>query len=60
MAEAGLGRGRSKEKTEALEKRVTELERVVKALLDGMKSTEDETGEALMPEGEYYGIEFRD
>jgi hypothetical protein len=38
--------------------RVEELERVVKALITGMKETEKETGEPLMPTGEYYGIKF--
>lgn len=61
MAQADLGRARVKSKTsEELEKRVAELERVVKALLVGLKSAEDEIDEALMPEGEYFGHEFRD
>lgn len=44
---------------EKLKTRVEELEKSVKALLKGMKETEDETGEALMPTGTYHGVEFK-
>lgn len=61
MAESSPGRAtRTREKTEALEERVKALESAVKALLKGMQCTEEEIGEALMPEGDYFGIEFRD
>jgi hypothetical protein len=49
-----------KEKIDSLEKRVQTLETTVKALLEGMKDAERETGEPLMPTGEYYGIKFED
>ena len=42
------------------EKRIAELERVVKALLKGMQEAEKELGEAVMPEGSFYGVEFKD
>lgn len=38
--------------------RVDELERTVKALLKAVQAAEKETGEPLMPEGEYYGQKF--
>lgn len=44
---------------EKMKDRVAELEKTVKALLKGMKEAEDETGEALMPAGNYYGMEFK-
>lgn len=37
---------------------IEELKRVVTALIQGMKNTEDEIGEPLMPEGIYYGHKF--
>ena len=40
--------------------RIEQLEKTVKALLSGMKTAEDEIGEALMPEGTYYGVKFED
>lgn len=43
---------------EKLKTRVAELERVVKALVKAISTAEDETGEALMPTGEYYGTKF--
>lgn len=43
-----------------LKERVQELERVVIALVKALKATEDETGEPLMPEGSYFGIDFKD
>lgn len=38
--------------------RIAELERVVQALLNGMKEAESSTGDALMPTGEYFGMKF--
>ncbi len=43
---------------EKLKTRVEELEKTVKALLKGMKETENEIDEPLMPTGTYFGIEF--
>ena len=43
-----------------LKERVAELERTVTALVKAMKATEDETGEPLMPEGTYFGYDFKD
>lgn len=44
--------------SEKLKKEVAELNRTVKALVQAIKETENVTGEPLMPEGTYYGIEF--
>jgi hypothetical protein len=52
--------GKAKELIDNLEKRVQVLESTVKSLLEGMKEAERETGEPLMPTGEYYGIKFED
>lgn len=55
--------GRSKENSENnsdSDKRIAELERVVKALLKGMVDLEKEQEEVYMPEGTYYGVEFKD
>lgn len=41
-------------------KRIEELERAVKALLKSMVDIEKELDEAVMPEGAFYGIEFKD
>lgn len=41
-------------------KRIEELERAVKALLKSMVDIEKELDEAVMPEGSFYGIEFKD
>lgn len=43
-----------------LKERVQELERTVIALVKALKATEEETGEPLMPEGSYFGIDFKD
>ena len=45
---------------EKLKLRVAELERVCKALVKAMKEFEDETGEAVMPVGDYFGIKFEE
>ncbi len=44
--------------SENAKKRIDELERVVKALIKAIQAAEKETGEAFMPEGEYYGQKF--
>lgn len=54
-----MARG-SKEQIDALTKRVEESERVIKALLAAMKDIEEQDGEEYMPEGTYYGTEFKD
>jgi len=45
---------------ENAKKRIDELERVVKALIKAIQNAEKETGEPLMPEGEFYGQKFED
>lgn len=50
---------RKQDKSELLNK-VAELEKAVVALLKGMKDAEKEIDEPLMPEGTYFGIEFKD
>lgn len=50
--------GRVGRSREALEARVAELERVVKAILKAIKKTEDELDETIMEEGEFYGTKF--
>lgn len=49
---------RSSEKIEALEKRVSELERISKALVEAIANLEDEFEVEVMPEGEYHGQKF--
>jgi len=51
---------KSKEKLAAIDNRVTELERTVKALLVAVKQIENEIDEPAMPEGVYYGETFED
>lgn len=51
---------KSKEKLAALDARVTELERTVKAVLIAIKQIENEIDEPAMPEGSYYGETFED
>ena len=46
-----------KKENKELRDRVTELERVAKALVIGMREIEDEIG-AMMPEGDYFGEKF--
>lgn len=45
---------------EKLKARVAELERITKSLVKAIKEYEDESGEAIMPVGDYYGIKFED
>lgn len=56
--------GRNKETADNsdkdLLKRVELLEQAVKALLKSMVDVEKEIDEAVMPEGTFYGIEFKD
>lgn len=42
----------------ALSARVVELERTVTALLKGMQAVEEEQGDAYMPIGNYFGVQF--
>lgn len=43
-----------------LKKKIAELERTIAAVVKAIKSIEEETGEAFMPEGTYCGIKFED
>lgn len=43
-----------------LKTRIEELERVITAILKGMRDAEKELDEPLMPEGTYFGITFKD
>jgi hypothetical protein len=52
--------GRTRARTDALEKQVAELQRTVIALVEAIQNAEDEVGENLMPEGTYFGHEFKD
>lgn len=51
---------KTRKKIEDLEKRVQALETAATALIKAMQAIEEETEEAYMPEGAYFGIEFRD
>lgn len=49
-----------KEEIKTLKSKIIELEKAVKALLEGMKTAEDETGDYYMKKGVYLGIDFND
>lgn len=51
---------KTQQKVDALEKRIEALEAAATALIKAMAALEEETGEAYMPEGVYFGNEFRD
>ena len=38
--------------------RIAELERVVKALVTAVQNQESNSGDPIMPVGEYYGVKF--
>lgn len=43
-----------------LRERMTEVERVMKAILEGIQELEDVIGEPIMKKGVYFGIKFDD
>lgn len=49
-----------KKEIEALKAEIKDLKNAVKALLEGMKTAEDETGDYYMKKGVYLGIDFND
>lgn len=59
MSEPEIDRGRSAAKIKSLEDRITELERVIKAVVKAMVEIEDELDVGVMPEGTYCGHDFK-
>lgn len=59
MRENNIPPENTPEPRENLKKEIKELQRVVKALLAAIKEYENESGDPIMPTGEYYGINFK-
>ena len=47
-----------KTKIETVEAKISELERTVKALIEGFKAVEKYDDEAFVPAGKYFDVEF--